>query len=107
MEIYVLTLDMYYEWSIENGASDILGVFDCKEKATRELLKYIHAEIKDGRCFDDKIEDIKEDIDVYNNNDENSIYFNVYENSYDYDSGKNMGTFKIEKRILNNSGIIL
>jgi len=103
MELYVLRLDMYHEWALECGACDLIGVYDDKSRAVEELKKYINAEIKDGRRVDYTLED----IDVFENNDENSLYVDIYEDDCDYDNGKSMGTFVIEKKILNESGVII
>lgn len=102
MELYVLRLDMYYEWAIDCGACDLIGVYDDKSKAVEELEKYINAEIKDGR----RVDFLHDDIDMFENNDENSYYVDIYEDDIDYDNGKNMGTFVIEKKILNENGVI-
>ena len=32
MELYILRLDMYHEWSLECGACDLLGVYDDLKK---------------------------------------------------------------------------
>lgn len=103
MELYVLRLDMYYEWANDCGACDLLGVYDDKSKAVEELKNYIFAEVGDGRRVDYTLED----INAFENNDENSIYIDIYEDDNDYDAGKSMGTFAIEKKILNESGVIV
>ena len=101
MEIYVLVLDMYHEWALENGASDIIGVFDNKNDATNTLIKYMNAEKKEGRILDTCY-----DLENYPTSDNNNIYVDIYENEDDFNNGKDMGTFKIEKRTLNNKGIL-
>lgn len=103
MELYVLRLDMYHEWALECGACDLIGVYDNKSRAVEELKKYIDAEIKDGRHVDY----LHEDIDAFENDEQNSYYVDIYEDDTDYDNGKSMGTFVIEKKILNESGVII
>ena len=102
MELYVLRLDKYHEWALECGACDLIGIYDDKSKAVKELEKYINAEIKDGR----RVEFLHDDLDAFKINDENIIYADIYEDDYDYDNGKSMGAYVIEKKILNKSGII-
>ena len=46
MELYVLRLDMYYEWACECGACDLIGVYDNKSRAVEELKKYIEEQLK-------------------------------------------------------------
>lgn len=103
MELYVLRLDMYHEWALECGACELIGVYDDKSKAVKDLKHFINAEIKDGR----RVDFLHDDIDMFENNDENSYYVDIYEDDIDYDNGKNMGTFVIEKKILNENGVII
>lgn len=103
MELYVLRLDMYYEWALECGACELIGVYDDKSKAVKDLKHFINAEIEDGR----RVDYLHEDIDAFENNDENSYYVDIYEDDCDYDNGKSMGTFVIEKKILNENGTII
>lgn len=103
MELYVLRLDMYHEWSIDCGACELIGVYDCKENAVEQLRKCLDNESKDGRYLDY----LREDVDSFEKNNDNRLYIDVYEDQYDFNQGKNMGTFVIEKKILNESGTIL
>lgn len=102
MELYVLRLDMYHEWALDCGACELIGVYDSKENAVKELRKYLDAESKDGRYLDF----LWEDIDAYEKDNEKDLYIDIYEDQYDFNNGKNMGTFVIQKKILNESGVL-
>ena len=102
MELYVLRLDMYHEWALDCGACDLIGVFDDKQRAVEELRKCLNNEIKDGR----RVDFDEEELNAFENNDETHIYIGIYEDDYDYDNGKEMGTLVIEKKLLNDTGVI-
>lgn len=99
MELYVLRIDNYNEWSWENGACNLMGVYDTKEKALTDLLKYINIDMDEGRYLDYTTQDW---CDYKNDNERENFYIDIYENKNDYDNGRNMGTYVIEKKILND-----
>lgn len=104
MELYVLRIDNYKEWAWENGACDLIGVYDTKEQAFAELQKYIHIDINEDRYleFDEK------DMDDYKNNETRvNFYVDIYESEYDKEQGNNLGTYVIEKKLLNDSGVFI
>ena len=45
MKLYVLRFDMYGDWAIENGASDIIGVYDNREKVLISLIPFLYYHI--------------------------------------------------------------
>lgn len=104
MELYVLRIDNYKEWAWENGACNLLGVYDTKEQAFEELQKYMHIDINEDRYleFDEK------DMDDYKNNETRvNFYVDIYESEYDEEQGNNLGTYVIEKKLLNDSGVFI
>lgn len=103
MELYVLRCDNYNEWAWENGACDLVGVFDTKEQAIEELVKLMSDDVLKDRYLDYDIKDFND----YHYDDRNNYYIDVYENESDKDNGKNMGTYVIEKKILNDTGVMI
>lgn len=103
MELYVLRLDNYKEWAWENGACDLLGVFDCKERAFNELQRYLSIDKNEDRIVDFNKEDWNEYI---NSNNRINFYVDVYESEYNKEQGDNLGTYVIEKKILNERGLL-
>lgn len=104
MELYVLRIDNYGEWAWENGACNLIGVYDTKEQAFEELQKYMDIDINEDRYleFDEK------DMDDYKNNEVRvNFYVDIYESEYDKEQGNNLGTYVIEKKILNDSGVFM
>lgn len=104
MELYVLRIDNYKEWAWENGACNLIGVYDTKEQAFEELQKYMDIDINEDRYleFDEK------DMDDYKNNEIRvNFYVDIYESEYDKEQGNNLGTYVIEKKILNDSGVFI
>lgn len=106
MELYVLYLEMYHEWANECGACDLIGVFDTKEQAVKELIKCINNEFKDGH-YVDYVDYVYDGLKAYKNNEENDFYVDIYEDKIDFDNGHNMGTFVIKKKSLNDSEVFI
>ena len=104
MELYVLRIDNYKEWAWENGACNLLGIYDTKEQAFKELDKYMSIDIKEDRILD---YDFKDSAEYKNNNDRICFYVDIYESEFDKEQGNNLGTYVIEKKILNESGVFI
>ena len=107
MELYVLRFDMYHDWSYENGACDLMGVYDSWLKALDELKKLLLVEQDVGRYLqlghhnnvDEFINSMKErvsDIDT------TPCVVDVYKTEGSYLTGFNDGSYIIEKKVLNN-----
>lgn len=109
MTIYVLREEMYNECAWENGACDLKGVYDSKEKALQALKFYLQNELDSneelvteyGRNVDECIEDIRinDDFDF-------GSYVDVYENKQKLDNGCNCSRFVIEYSVLNKGGLV-
>ena len=97
MKVYVLFFEMYGEWSWENGACDLIGVYSTKEKALEELKILINAEIND---FNHIVEepDINVDMLLTSIKNNNYIKCSVYANKDNYYRGFDDGVFVIEER---------
>lgn len=111
MELYVLRIDNYKEWAWENGACNLIGVYDNIDSVINELLKCLSDEVNYNEYIigeHKSLEDIKKDLDNYKTmNIGNSYYIDIFTTEYDYDNGNNMGTYVIEKKILNDSGVFM
>lgn len=105
-EVYVLYLEMYRDWAYENGACDMIGVYDDIDIALNRLYDLLKTEEYDNRILglyddvDTYISDLKKlsrdsrtHIDRY--------FIDVYDSQEDYDNGFNLGTYVIESRIMN------
>jgi len=103
MELYVLRIDNYKEWAWENGACDLLGVYDTKEQVFEELDKYMSIDIKENRILDYDLED---KLNYKYDNKRINFYVDIYESEFDKEQGNNLGTYVIEKTILNKSGVL-
>ena len=104
MELYVLRIDNYKEWAWENGACSLLGIYDTKEQAFKELDKYMAIDIEEDRILD---YDFKDSVEYKNSNERINFYVDIYESEFDKEQGNNLGTYVIEKKILNESGVFI
>lgn len=103
MELWTLRIDMYKDWATENGACELIGIFDKKYKAIRELEKNLKMEKEQGYILnnDEKINDIINYIKEYEKN--TVSYVDIYCSKYGYDYGNSCATYVLEKKILNLS----
>ena len=103
MELWTLRVDMYRDWACENGACQLIGIYDKKYKAVRELEKNLNMEKEQGYIINDD-EQIKDVIDNINEHEKNSISrIDIYCSKYGYNQGNNCSTYVLEKKILNDS----
>jgi len=103
MELWILRIDMYNEWAAENGACTLLGIYDKRYKAIRELEKNLNIEKEQGFIIEDN-ESITEIINNINDDDKSTKNFvDVYSSKYNYNSGNSCSTYVLEKKILNTS----
>lgn len=102
--IYILREDMYHEWSWENGATNLIYVSHNMYEVVDRLKQYMKMELMEdservlenvyGKHDIDEI--VKDTIDIFCKNGQFASV-DVYINEDDYQSGKNSGTFVIEK----------
>lgn len=99
MELYVLRIDNYGEWSYENDACNLIGVYDNKEMVINELNKMLDIEEENGYVFDrDKNEW------VYKSIEEGYYFVDIFTSPENRDNSYHCGEYVIEKKILNESG---
>ena len=92
--MYLLREDMYNEWSWENGATEII----CLSNNINVIFNKLKDEIKEHKNNDRIVEiyDYENDEDIINAlKEKKDIYIDIYEDSEDYDNGKNMATLTI------------
>lgn len=107
MELYVLRVDNYQDRAWENGACNLIGVYDNKEMVINKLMQCLDIEEKEFDCiFDrDNVDSIYKQLEI------NNYYVDIYGNEDDYNNSKegcldyNISTYVIEKKILNDSRV--
>ena len=100
MDLYILRIDNYGEWAWENGACNIIGVYDNEEMAINELRKNLKMEVEQGYIIDNNV---SIDEAIQNISAETHKYIDIYCSKGGYDAGNNLGTYVIEKRKLNDT----
>lgn len=102
MELWTLRIDMYNDWAAENGACTLLGIYDKRYKAIRELEKNLNLEKEQGYIIEDN-ENIGDIINNINDSTSTVNYVDVYCSKYGYERGNSCSTYVLEKKILNSS----
>lgn len=98
--IYVLREDMYHEWAMENGATNLISVSYDIDTILKDLKYYLSLEKQENnaRIIGDDIENqdinkIASDINL----DSGVCYINIYENDNCYSNGIESSCFVIER----------
>ena len=104
MEIWTLRLEMYHDWAYENGACDLIGVFEDVDMAIEVLEGCLNAEKEQGYVLgdDEGVEQIME----YVKQQPNHIHIPVYTCKYGYNNGNEQGCYVLEKKLLNDTGYV-
>ena len=101
-KIYILRQDLYNEWAIENGATNLITATPNIKNLIEKLKKYCLYELEeDGeRIIEDldlKLDDIIERVKNNLERGSNLEKISIYENKRDYDNGIDNAVFVIEK----------
>lgn len=104
MELWTLRLEMYQDWAYENGACDLIGIFEDVDMAIEVLEGCLKAEEEQGYILGNG-EPISELIGLCKEN-PNHFGLPVYTSKYGYEMGREQGYYKIEKKILNDTGYV-
>ena len=104
MELWTLRLEMYYDWAYDNGACDLIGIFEDVDMAIEVLEGCLKVEVEEEHIIGNG-EPINEIIELCKEN-PNHFGIPVYASIYAYDMGNEQGYYKIEKKILNDTGYV-
>lgn len=104
-EVYVLTLEMYNEWAWENGACDVIGVYDDLSILEKDLKAYLSLDIEAGYILNnhasiDELFDWDNEDNYYNSVD-------VYTSEENYQNGYNNGTYCVHKKYINERAVTI
>mgnify|MGYP001625081785 FL=1 len=104
-EVYVLTLEMYNEWAWENGACDVIGVYDDLSILEKDLKAYLSSDIEAGYILNNH-DSIDELLD-FNNEDNYYNGVDVYTSEENYQNGYNNGTYCVYKKYINERAVTI
>ena len=104
MELWTLRLEMYHDWAYENGACDLIGIFEDVDMAIEVLEGCLKVEVEEEHIIGDG-ESVYSIID-YVKQEPNHIHIPIYANKYGYEYGNEQGCYVLEKKILNDTGYV-
>lgn len=95
--MYVLYLEMYREWACENGACEIIGLYDNRFDALDKLEKALIMEEEEQRILgiSESVKDFITQEKIYNGS--GDTYVDVYSSLDSYNDGFNEGCYVIKK----------
>ena len=96
--VYIVIEEMYGDWASENGACNMLGVYENILDAKNKIKSMLALEKSDSHIIDNHLNLENAEKIVDNTNDFVSFY--IYENEYDYNNGYSKGVLTLTKRVV-------
>ena len=95
-KVYVLYLEMFNEWAIENGGCDVIGVYSSKEKALDKLKTELKNEVDFLKNYIEIDVDTIDDITM----EKDYLSVDVYSCEHNKDNEIVDGTYRIDEKNL-------